>query len=110
MPTAGAALTRAIRYMRLDVKQPVARDDAHQVLVTGHFPLIADRLQVVSYELGENGDLAVFAPKLSDATVLSGVLMLDKSQLSIREATNDDRTKQLKRRASRDLAPTRHCA
>jgi len=93
--TVSAELTQAIRYMLLDVKQPVARDDTHKVLVTGHFPLIADRLQVVSYDLGESGDLAVFAPKLSDATVLSGVLMLDKSQLSIREATKDDRTKKL---------------
>lgn len=93
--TVSAELTQAVRYMLQDVKQPVARDEEHKVLVTGHFPLISDRLQVVSYDLGDSGDLAVFAPKLSDATFLSGVLLVDKSQVTVRPATKDDKTKKL---------------
>jgi hypothetical protein len=35
----------------------------------------------------------VFVPQLSDATILAGVLLVDKSQVTVRAATKGDRSK-----------------
>lgn len=91
--TIAAELKQVMHYMLADVAKPVPRDEAHRILVTGNFPFVQDRLQIVAYDLGENGDSIVFAPHLGDGTVLSGVLMVDKSQVTVREAQKEDRSK-----------------
>lgn len=93
--TISAELKQAMHYMLADVQEPESRDEARRIVVAGHFPFIPDRYEIVSYDLGEDGDSIAFAPQLSDATILAGVLLVDKSQVVVRAATKGDRSKKL---------------
>jgi hypothetical protein len=90
--TVSAELQQAMHYMLADIETPTPRDESHRIVVTGHFPFIPDRFEILSYALGESGDSIVFAPKIGDASVLAGVLLVDKTQVAVREAKKDDRT------------------
>jgi hypothetical protein len=89
--TVSAELKRALDYMLADIVTPVSRDDTHRILVSGYYPFIKGKYEIVGYSLGENGNSVIFSPQIADASVVAGVAILDKSQIAVRPATKDDK-------------------
>jgi len=89
--TVSAELKRAVTYMLTDISSPVPRDDAHRILVSGCYPFVKGRFEIVGYFLGESDEWVVFSPRIADASVIVGVAIFDKSQVTFRAATKDDK-------------------
>jgi hypothetical protein len=89
--TVSAELKRALDYMLADIVAPVARSDANRILVSGYYPFIKGKFEIVAYSLGEDDDSVIFSPQIADASVVAGVAIFDKSQVSFRAATKDDK-------------------
>jgi hypothetical protein len=89
--TISAELKQAMHYMLSDIVAPAPRDDAHRILVSGHYPFIKGRFEMVGYALGDDGNSVVFSPKIGDATVLAGVDIFDKTTVTYRDAIKDDK-------------------
>jgi len=88
---AEASLRRAVKVMLADIAQPYARDEQKLTMVEGSFPFVKQRVQSVGYALAEDDQSLVFVPKLGSGIVFAGVNVLDKSEITYRPATKEDR-------------------
>jgi hypothetical protein len=93
--TVSAELERVLDVMLSDMSSPTPRDESHRVLVTGYFPFLKGRFQIIGYPIADSTDYFIFTPKIGDAAVLAGVQVLDKSVDTFRDATSDDKTKKI---------------
>ncbi|MFI4934029.1 MAG: hypothetical protein ACHP7N_05390 [Caulobacterales bacterium] len=80
----------AVNLMLTDAAHSYTRDEQNLVAVDAHFPFVRNRLRVTGYELSEDRDSIVFAPKLGSLIVFSGVEKMDKASISYRPATKKD--------------------
>ena len=80
----------AVNLMLTDVAHPYTRDEQRLVAVDARFPFVRNRLRVTGYELSEDQDSIVFAPKLGSLIVFTGVEKMDKAAISYRPATKKD--------------------
>ena len=79
-----------VRTMIKDMTNPYKRDDKDLTSVTGYFPYVKQKLQVVGYKLAEQDDHIVFTPKLGDVIVFTGVNLINKDAVTIAPAKPDD--------------------
>jgi hypothetical protein len=86
-----ASLRQALKVMLHDVAKPYARDEQRMTVVETQFPFMRSRGQMKGYHLAEDEKYIVFAPKLPDAVVLSGVNVFDKTVTVYRPAKPEDR-------------------
>jgi hypothetical protein len=85
-------LKHAVDAMLDDVARPRARDENKLLYVETGVPFVRWHMGVVGYELSDDGQTLVYAPKIADAVVFSGVYVVDKSSVTIRPATPKDKT------------------
>jgi hypothetical protein len=89
--TVAADLQRVLAVMLQDVSSPFVRDRSSKFTVQGHFPFMEHRLQLVGYVLGEDAGAIYFLPNMPSTSLLATVYIMDKSAITIRAATSDDR-------------------
>ncbi|MNV25081.1 hypothetical protein D3C71_1161640 [compost metagenome] len=87
---AATSLQRAVKVMLNDIAQPYTRDDNQMTIVEGGFPHLKPRVQIRGYLLVEDERYIAFVPKTGDASLLSGVSILDKAAIVYRPANSDD--------------------
>jgi hypothetical protein len=84
-------LEEAVTVMLDDVANRHVRDESKMEYVEANYPFMKPRLAAHGYLLADDGQWLVFAPKVGDVLVLSGVSILDKSVIVHRPATADDK-------------------
>lgn len=89
--TVSSELTRALTMILMDVSSPFTRDEHREITVTGYYPYMRGRLQVVGYQLTEDHDWLAFAPKVPGTSLLAGVNIMDKLVTKYRPTTKEDR-------------------
>lgn len=80
-----------IKFMLADVASPRLRDETKLIYVESSVPFVRQRLGLVGYEIGQDDQSILFAPKIGDAVVFAGVHALDKSTTTYRAATSADK-------------------
>ena len=86
-----AELARALHGALTDVLAPAARDENHQVAVAGYYPFVRGRFELVGYDLAEDSQSVMFAPRIGDANVIAGISIMDRAIVVTRPATKSDK-------------------
>jgi len=86
-------LEAGIKIMLSDVASPRVRDESKLLYVESTVPFMRQRLGMVGYEIVQDDQSVVFAPKAADALVFAGVHVMDKSVTTYRAATPADKFK-----------------
>jgi len=86
-------LELGIKSMLADVASPHIREDGKLIYAETTVPFLKAPIGVVGYEISEDDQSVVMAPKVADALVFAGVHVLDKSVTTYRAATSDDKLK-----------------
>jgi hypothetical protein len=85
-----ASLRQAVKVMLADVATPYARDEKKRFAVATAIPFVHQRFQLVGMDLAEDDQYIAFLPHVGDASVMSGVNVLDKRVVVLRPATDKD--------------------
>lgn len=85
-----AELARALHAALADVLAPAPRDESHQVAVAGYYPFVRGRFELVGYDLAQDEQSVVFAPRIGDVNVIAGVNIMDRTIVTTRPATKSD--------------------
>ena len=88
-------LESAIGAMLDDVATRHIRDDGKLFYVEAAYPYLRQRMASPGYELAEDDKSITFVPKFADAMIVAGVHVLDKSVITARPATKDDKFQML---------------
>jgi hypothetical protein len=89
--TVSAEVKEALHVLLSDVSVPAPRDEAHRVAVSGYYPFIQGRFQLMGYSLQDDGRYLAFTPKIGDVNVIAGVNIVDKSAVTYRDAVKEDK-------------------
>lgn len=83
-------MRQAVKVMLTDIARPKARDDKQMTVVEGHLPFVRPRVAMLGYLVADDDRYIAFAPKMGDASALSGVSVMDKSVVVYRAAKPDE--------------------
>ena len=83
------SLRQLVHVMLSDMSHAYVRDENQMYMVQDYFPYVKQKVEVMGYKLAEEEDYIVFAPKLGDVMVFSGINLIKKDIASPRVAKQD---------------------